>query len=99
MRHLRVPSTQTSHWIDLCKTNGWYETGYRVQRVDDNTAIPLNTNAPQADDSVWGENTIIELDVTHKKNRHYWEHISNEIRTEFRDESLKRLRYKGCFAR
>ena len=95
MRHLRVPSAQTSHWIDLCKTNGWYETGYRVQRVGDNTAIPLNMNAPQADDSVWGENTMIDVDVTDKKARHYWEHISNETRTEFGDEFPQAFEIQG----
>ncbi len=95
MRHLRVPSAQTSHWIDLCKTNGWYETGYRVQRVGHDTAIPLNSNAPQADDSVWGDNTMIELDVTDKKARHYWEHISEEIRTEFGDEFPQAFEIQG----
>ena len=95
MRHLRVPSAQTSHWIDLCKTNGWYETGYRVQRVGDDTAIPLSTHAPLANDSVWGENTIIDLDVTDKKVRHYWEHISDEIRTEFGDEFPQAFEIQG----
>ena len=95
MRHLRVPSAQTSHWIGFCKTNGWYETGYRVQRVGHDTAIPLNSNAPQADDSVWGDNIMIELDVTDKKARHYWEHISDEIRNEFGDEFPQAFEIQG----
>ena len=95
MRHLRVPSAQTSHWIDLCKTNGWYETGYRVQRVGDHTAIPLNISAPQSDDSVWGEHTIIELDVMEKKTRYYWEHISDEIRNEFGDDFPQAFEVQG----
>ena len=95
MRHLRVPSAQTSHWIDVCKTKGWYETGYRVQRVGDDTAIPLNTHAPQADNSVWEEHSIIELDVTGRKSRYYWEHISDKIRTEFGDEFPQAFEIQG----
>tara|TARA_Y100000022_G_scaffold199064_1_gene210700 strand:+ start:545 stop:1549 length:1005 start_codon:yes stop_codon:yes gene_type:complete len=66
-----------------------------VQRVGNDTAIPLNTNAPQANDSIWGENAIIELDVTDKKARYYWEHISNEIRTEFGDEFPQAFEIQG----
>lgn len=95
MRHLRVPSTQTSHWIDLCKTNGWYETGYRVQRVEDHAAIPLNTNAPQADNSVWEEHIIIDLEVSEKKTRYYWEHISDEIRDKFADDFPQAFEVQG----
>ena len=51
--------------------------------------------APQADDSVWGENTMIHLDVTDKKARHYWEHISNETRTEFGDEFPQAFEIQG----
>ena len=72
MRHLRVPSAQTSHWIDLCKTNGWYETGHRVQRIDDDTAIPLNENAPQAEDLVWDGHAIIDVEAIGQENRYYW---------------------------
>ena len=66
-----------------------------MQRVGDDTAIPLNTNAPQADDLVWEEYTIIELEVTEKKTHNYWENISNEIRNEFCDEFPQAFEIQG----
>jgi len=69
--------------------------GIECNELGDNTAIPLNMNAPQADDSVWGENTMIDVDVTDKKARHYWEHISNETRTEFGDEFPQAFEIQG----
>ncbi len=95
MRHLRVPSAQTSHWIDLCKTNGWYETGHRVQRIDDDTAIPLNENAPQAEDLVWDGHAIIDVEASDKKNRYYWEHISDELRERFNDDFPQAFEVQG----
>jgi len=95
MRHLRVPSAQTSHWIEHCKSNGWYETGHRVQRVGDETAIPLNHNAPDETDSVWENYPFVELDASKKKARHYWEHISVEIREAFDDEFPQAFESQG----
>ena len=47
MRHLRVPSAQTSHWIERCKSNDWYETGHRVQRIGDESSHSTQRTTPQ----------------------------------------------------
>jgi len=95
MRHLRVPSAQTSYWIECCKSNGWYETGHRVQRVGDETAIPLNEDAPDETDSVWEGCSIVELDASEKKTRHYWEHIPSETRHLYNDEFPQAFETQG----
>ena len=85
MRHLRVPSAQTSHWIRHCKSNGWYETGHRVQHIEGESAIPLNEQAPDESHTAWEGNPLIELEPGKQKTRYYWEHIPNEIRVSFDD--------------
>ena len=95
MRHLRVPSAQTSYWIERCKSNGWYETGHRVQRVGDETAIPLKDAAPDETDSVWEGCFIVELDASEKKARYYWEHIPIDIREAFGDEFPQAFETQG----
>ena len=95
MRHLRVPSAQTSHWIELCKSNGWYETGHRVQRIGDETAIPLNNLAPTETDLAWEGYPIIEIKASEKKTRYYWEHIPIEIRNAFGDEFPQAFEVQG----
>ena len=95
MRHLRVPSAQTSYWIERCKSSGWYETGHRVQRVGDETAIPLNDDAPAETDSAWKNYPIVELVASKKKARHYWEHIPIETREAFGDEFPQAFEAQG----
>ncbi len=95
MRHLRVPSAQTSHWIEHCKSKGWYQTGHRVQTIEHDTAIPLNDTAPDATDSTWKGNAIIEIDATEKKARYYWEHLPNEIRDSYGDEFPQAFEIQG----
>ena len=95
MRHLRVPSAQTSHWIEHCKANGWYETGHRVQRIGDETAIPLNEQAPTAANPVWEGHTMVEIEASEKKTRYYWEHISQEIRHKFNDDFPQAFEVQG----
>ena len=95
MRHLSVPSAQTSYWIQRCKSNGWYATGHRVQRVGDETAIPLNDDAPNETDSVWEGFSIVELDASQKKARYYWEHIPTDTRELFGDEFPQAFETQG----
>ena len=95
MRHLRVPSAQTSHWIERCKSNDWYATGHRVQRIGDESAIPLNGNAPAETLAVWEGHSMIEIEASDKKPRHYWEHIPTEIRESFDDEFPQAFEIQG----
>ena len=95
MRHLSVPSAQTSYWIQRCKSNGWYATGHRVQRVGDETAIPLNDDAPNETDSVWEGCSIVELDASEKKARFYWENIPIDTREVFGDEFPQAFETQG----
>ncbi len=95
MRHLRVPSAQTAHWIEHCKSRGWYQTGHRVQTIEHDTAIPLNDIAPDAEDPTWKGNAVIEIEATEKKARYYWEHLPNEIRDTFDDEFPQAFEIQG----
>ena len=95
MRHLSVPSAQTSYWIQRCKSYGWYATGHRVQRVGDETAIPLSDDAPDETDSVWENLPIIERDASEKKARYYWEHIPSETRHLYNDEFPQAFETQG----
>jgi tRNA G37 N-methylase Trm5 len=95
MRHLRVPSAQTSHWIRYCKSNGWYQTGHRVQQVEGESAIPLNEQAPDESHTAWEGNLMIELDSDIQKTRYYWEHIPNEIRVAFDDQFPQAFETQG----
>ena len=95
MRHLRVPSAQTSHWIRYCKSNGWYETGHRVQQIEGESAIPLNEQAPDESHTAWDGNPMIELESGEQKTRYYWEHIPNEIRVAFDDQFPQAFETQG----
>ena len=95
MRHLRVPSAQTSHWIEHCKGNGWYEIGHRVQRIGDESAIPLNEQAPSAANPVWEGHAMVEIEASEKKTRYYWEHIQQEIRHKYSDDFPQAFEVQG----
>ena len=95
MRHLRVPSAQTSQWIQLCKSSGWYEIGHRVQSVGTDSAIPINDMAPDHSHPIWEGNVFIEIEATEKKARHYWEHISQDIRDRFDDDFPQAFEIQG----
>ena len=46
MRHLRVPSRETSAWRDKLSSNGWLSVGYGIHNLGEFRGIPLNGNAP-----------------------------------------------------
>jgi len=66
-----------------------------VQRVGDETAIPLNDDAPDETDSVWEGFSIVELDASQKKARYYWEHIPIDIREVVGDEFPQAFETQG----
>ena len=82
MRHLRVPRPQTTMWIEFCKAKGWYGSGYRVLSVDGDSAIPLNSAAPGSEDASWEGLSFVDLERSEKHTRHYWDHLSPELRHE-----------------
>ena len=63
--------------------------------VGDETAIPLNDNAPDETDSVWEDLPIIERDASEKKARYYWEHIPSETRHLYNDEFPQAFETQG----
>ena len=62
MRHLSVPSDQTQAWLERCKAEGWLApTGVMVLE-NGRRAVPLNEDAPEANDPCWTGLTVVELE-------------------------------------
>ena len=86
MRHLRVPSAQTAHWIQRCKEHGWYATGFGVQSLDDDRLIPLANSAPSRNDAVWQNHPVLEREPTKKRTQHWTAHLESSLQQEYAEE-------------
>ena len=80
MRHLSVPSAQTQHWLERCRSEKWLAEHTGVSTLDDgNKAIPLNDSAPADGDAVWLSLAMIELEAKGKTPSHWTEHLDPEL--------------------
>ena len=87
MRHLRVPSAQTQHWLELCRSHGWLQTGAGVLSLEGGLkGIPLSHSAPPETDKRWSDNAIISAEGITRGPEHWSEHLSPEILQEIKDE-------------
>ena len=86
MRHLRVPSAQTAHWIQRCKEHGWYAIGFGVQSLDDDRLIPLANSAPSRNDAVWQNHPVLEREPTEKRTQHWTAHLEPSLQQEYAEE-------------
>ena len=59
MRHLRVPSRETSAWRDKLSSNGWLSAGYGIHNLGEYRGIPLNEDAPDFFEGL----DIVEIDA------------------------------------
>ena len=86
MRHLSVPSAQTQHWLDKCRTQKWSTNETGVTRLDNGrNAIPLNDSAPDEGDEAWDKNPHIEIEVQQKGPTHWLDHIDEELAETHRE--------------
>jgi len=80
MRHLSVPSAQTQHWLEFCRSEKWLAEHTGVSTLDDgNKAIPLNDSAPADGDAVWMGLAMIILEAKAKTPSHWTEHLDPEL--------------------
>ena len=86
MRHLRVPSAQTAHWIQRCKEHGWYAIGFGVQSLDEDRLIPLANSAPSRNDAVWQNHPVLEREPTEKRTQHWTAHLEPSLQQEYAEE-------------
>ena len=75
MRHLSVPSDQTQAWLERCKAEGWLApTGVMVLE-NGRRAVPLNEDAPEANDPCWTGLNVVELEPMSKGPAHWKERL------------------------
>ena len=86
MRHLRVPSAQTAHWIQRCKEHGWYAIGFGVQSLDGDRLIPLVNSAPSRNDAVWQGCPVLDREATEKRIQHWTAHLEPSLQQEYAEE-------------
>ena len=96
MRHLSVPSAQTQHWLDLCRTQKWSTNQTGVTRLDNGrNAIPLNDSAPDEGDEAWDKNPHIEIEVQQKGPTHWLDHIDEELAETHREDWPRSYEIQG----
>lgn len=96
MRHLRVPSAETQHWLDLCRSQGWLQTGAGVLSLDDGLkGIPLSQEAPSDNDESWAGHTIFSAPGLIKGPEHWSEHLSPELLEEIKEHIPKSYEVQG----
>ncbi|MDP6333767.1 MAG: hypothetical protein QF479_03950 [Candidatus Poseidoniaceae archaeon] len=87
MRHLRVPSAETQHWLDFCRSRQWLQTGAGVLSLEDGLrGIPLSEDAPPENDKRWSGNTIFLSKGITKGPEHWSERLSPKIFEEIKNQ-------------
>jgi len=81
MRHLRVPSKETSLWRDKIASNGWLLEGHGIHNLGDFRGIPLNESAPLEIEGL----EIVELDPLKPGPQHWTERIDQELYQKHRE--------------
>ena len=96
MRHLSVPSAQTQHWLERCRSEKWLaeHTGVTSLRGG-NKAIPLNQTAPPEGDAAWLGNAMIVLAAKEKAPSHWTEHFDAELLKHHKDDLPKAYETQG----
>ena len=81
MRHLRVPSRETSAWRDKLSSNGWLSVGYGIHNLGEFRGIPLNENAPDFFDGL----DIVEMDAITSGPNHWTERLDSDVFDSFKE--------------
>ena len=75
MRHLSVPSQQTEAWLLRCRREGWLADTGVAWLEQDRRGIPLNSNAPPEDDTVWEGLPCVDIEPNAKGPTHWRERL------------------------
>lgn len=81
MRHLRVPSRETSAWRDKLSSNGWLSVGYGIHNLGEFRGIPLNENAPDFFDGI----DIVEIEAITSGPNHWTERLESDLFDSFKE--------------
>jgi tRNA G37 N-methylase Trm5 len=96
MRHLSVPSAQTQHWLERCRSQKWLAEHTGVTSLPDgNKAIPLNETAPLEGDAAWLGNALVDLAAKEKTPSHWTEHLDAEILKSHKEDLPKAYETQG----
>ena len=96
MRHLSVPSAQTQHWLERCRSEKWLAEHTGVTSLTDgNKAIPLNQTAPPEGDVAWAGNALVDLAAKEKTPAHWTEHLDSELLKSHKDDLPKAYETQG----
>ena len=87
MRHLRVPSAETQHWLELCRTQNWLQKGAGVLSLEGGLkGIPLSEPAPPESDECWSNNSIFSAQGLIKGPEHWSEHLDQKLLQDIGEE-------------
>ena len=87
MRHLRVPSAETQHWLEFCRSHGWLQLGTGVLTLDDGMkGIPLSEKAPKEGDKKLDGNSIFLAAGLTKGPEHWSEHLKLDLFREIEQD-------------
>ncbi len=96
MRHLRVPSAETQHWLELCRSQNWLQKGAGVITLEDGMkGIPLSENAPSETDECWSNNSIFSAQGLTKGPEHWSEHLDQKLLQDIGKELPKSYEIQG----
>ena len=86
MRHLRVPSVDTQHWLNLCKSNGWLFLGVSVTSLSDGMkGLPINDSAPKEDDEIWLGHKHIQVEREISKAKHWTDLLDSNLYFQYEE--------------
>ena len=82
MRHLSVPSKETSLWRKRLASEGWLAEGCGIHNLGENRAIALNESAPQDIEGL----VIIQLEAIRQGPRHWTQRLDTELFHSYEEE-------------
>lgn len=96
MRHLSVPSAQTQHWLERCRSEKWLAEHTGVTSLTGgNKAIPLNQTAPPEGDAAWAGNALVDLAAKEKTPSHWTEHLDPTLLKSHKGDLPKAYETQG----
>ena len=75
MRHLSVPSKETSLWREKLASEGWLAQGCGIHNLGDMRGIALSPEAPQKSEDF----EILDLDSILPGPKHWTEHLGPDL--------------------
>mgnify|MGYP001576418708 CR=1 FL=1 len=81
MRHLSVPRTDTSLWIEFLSKRDWLAASVAIQNLGDRRGIPLNQSAPNTIEGL----PIVDLEPKLPEPKHWTDRLSVELFDQYSD--------------